>query len=227
MGKAELQPKACRWCGKEFTPEFANKLYCSPECVKAKKNERTKRWRICGPKERTCPVCGKGFKTQGNGPKYCSPECEQLSNHRVPIGEPRVCPSCGKEFITKATNHRYCSEECKAYARVINKSARSKAAKAPRTCCVCGKVFTPETWGGTKYCSDECRGKVRYVQGNGSLYGYQLKKKPRKTKVCRICGKEFQLEAPGEQFCSNECRKHHYLRGHCESQSGTSQAGKP
>lgn len=42
---ANYKPKACAWCGTEFTPTAPRATYCTPECFKAKNRERMRKYR--------------------------------------------------------------------------------------------------------------------------------------------------------------------------------------
>lgn len=42
---ANYKPKACAWCGTEFTPTAPRATYCTPECLKAKNRERMRKYR--------------------------------------------------------------------------------------------------------------------------------------------------------------------------------------
>lgn len=41
---ANYKPKACAWCGTEFTPTAPRATYCTPECLKAKNRERMRKY---------------------------------------------------------------------------------------------------------------------------------------------------------------------------------------
>ncbi len=42
MAAQHFKPKACAWCGTEFTPTSSRNFYCSTECLKAGKRERSR-----------------------------------------------------------------------------------------------------------------------------------------------------------------------------------------
>lgn len=41
MNKKTFQEKACKWCGKKFTPQTSHQLYCSEDCTKYARMENT------------------------------------------------------------------------------------------------------------------------------------------------------------------------------------------
>lgn len=45
MAARHFKPKACAWCGTEFTPTAPRATYCTPECFKAKNRERVRKYR--------------------------------------------------------------------------------------------------------------------------------------------------------------------------------------
>lgn len=45
MAARHFKPKACAWCGTEFTPTAPRSTYCTPECSKAKNRERMRKHR--------------------------------------------------------------------------------------------------------------------------------------------------------------------------------------
>lgn len=45
MATQHFKPKACAWCGTEFTPTAPRATYCTPECFKAKNRERMRKYR--------------------------------------------------------------------------------------------------------------------------------------------------------------------------------------
>ena len=45
MAARHFKPKACAWCGTEFTPTAPRATYCTPECFKAKNRERMRKYR--------------------------------------------------------------------------------------------------------------------------------------------------------------------------------------
>lgn len=44
MATRHFKPKACAWCGTEFTPTSPRATYCTPECFKAKNRERMRKY---------------------------------------------------------------------------------------------------------------------------------------------------------------------------------------
>lgn len=76
----------------------------------------------------------------------------------------------------------------------VEESCRTKE------CCNCGKKFP--LYGkssSTKYCSDECKreaAKRRYMESTAAN---------RATRICVICGKEYQADGRNRGTCSPEC----------------------
>ncbi len=64
-----------------------------------------------------------------------------------------------------------------------------------RICEYCGKEFVPYQYSSHKYCSEECRTKVKY------------NKMPLLSKKCLHCGLAFETSKPRQVYCSPQCRK--------------------
>lgn len=69
-----------------------------------------------------------------------------------------------------------------------------------KECCNCGKKFPLyDRASNVKYCSDECKkeaAKRRYMEREGA--------KP-VTRICVVCGKEYQADRRNKGTCSPEC----------------------
>lgn len=183
----------CQKCGKEFQTEKGKRgqwlirKYC-PDCSTS--NQQIK--------INICKNCGKEFTVcrQSNGRRFIKREvCDDCLKPKET--KTLICQKCGKPFKVGRANwggfscRKYC-DDCDT----TNKSFR--LAK----CVTCGKEFKQKrlSWGGfseSKYCSYECS----LIQ--------------RKTKICAICGKEFELERSeitgsfkdNGKYCSDECAK--------------------
>ena len=104
----------------------------------------------------------------------------------------KICPNCGNQFETYGgkKGKTYCSNEC-------YKEHKGIGVKKFASCVVCGKEFELKHGMGTKVCSTECLKTLRS----------QLLSKPKKTSICKNCGKTFeQLYTTSEaNFCCREC----------------------
>ena len=73
--------KECKYCGNTFKSSSGNCRYCSEECIKAAKNQRSKDRRnyLTNRKRKdTCAVCVSPItQTKGKPTKYCSAACKQ------------------------------------------------------------------------------------------------------------------------------------------------------
>ncbi len=73
-----LETKACRCCGKEFTPKSVVQKYCSRRCGKRyrKEHDINADWE---PVTFVCAFCGAEVKTTGSVSdrriRYCSERC--------------------------------------------------------------------------------------------------------------------------------------------------------
>lgn len=113
-----------------------------------------------------------------------------------------TCQECGKTFETHQSDikrgRKYCSHECSEKAHSGKKNPNWMP-KIIRICGECGKEFDVSPWvikenKGGKYCSKSCRYKARsrlYSGVNNS------RGKPKIKRVCKECGKEFEIR-PGQ-----------------------------
>lgn len=98
----------------------------------------------------------------------------------------KVCLTCGKEFtvIPKRRNTaKFCSRECKHAFGRTNKE-----------CLFCGKLFVTTNCLDKRYCSRKCADEV---------------KKKRVEKICKICGKKYEVQKYADKtskYCSIKCR---------------------
>lgn len=123
------------------------------------------------PIQKVCTNCHKPFYTHNKFQKICQ-NCKT-----------GVCKICGKTFERQwPYTQTLCSEECKIKQMRI-------AAMEPKTCELCGKVFTPMS-PRQKYCSD--------------LH----------IRTCQVCGREFAIsfncndtKTCNSAYCKNEMRK--------------------
>lgn len=175
-----IEPRACLYCGKIFTPEKNSTRMCSPECGR---KYRTRKY-----VEKTCEFCGKPFRTKSSIKRFCSSTCQQRSeNGATPEDyKPRTCDGCGKVFSPHQANQRFCSTAC------TNKHYNRKQI-VEKTCLACGKVFST-TRSYQKYCSAECKNKAFYGRSKGIG-----------ERTCLLCGAKFYSAKGSAKYCSLEC----------------------
>lgn len=215
--------KICIECGEEFTTNNSKKITCSKLC-----KGRHDRKKLIGI-FKVCPMCGKRFELmQGNKKQvYCCIECKNKSNIKDIV---RKCECCGKEFQAKPhSKKKFCSNEC-----VQN----NKKNTIEMICEQCGKVFlrNKAQEGRAKYCSRECHNEAqkKTIITHCSYCGKELirntstfnkaenhfcdlqclgkwngeRNKSRITKVCEICGDEFEVVPSRDTAvtCSVKCQ---------------------
>lgn len=110
---------------------------------------------------------------------YCCediPSGEYLIHHRD--GNPANNSLENLQLVTK-------QEHAKIHA---------KTTQPQRKCKICGKMFTPAKFGGSRFCSEQCSEKAK-----------------KRIQQCIYCGKSFEVPrnfARGKKkYCSDECRR--------------------
>lgn len=194
---AEENGRFCVVCGKALTGR--QEQYCSKQCKKKAERKRARGERPDAKYTKVCPNCGKEFVTdEKNRRKYCSDKCAQEWNrNRTRNAQNKraeklviICAVCGKEFEGKSTQAKYCSKECRNAAMVEHNRKRHAAMRE-----------TPEG-----------REKLR-EQRKKNRKPAQKRKKQEKThqeqmtKVCAICGNEFETSSHSAKYCSDKCRR--------------------
>ncbi len=157
-------------------------------------------------KEKECLYCGKEFIGRTNKQKFCSNTC----NSRY-YGEKsrkyRTCKRCGESFWTPDASDkrsRYCPKCFELNKQDAERKCEEKAIKhyLTKTCPFCGIEF--QTTISTKIlCGNkECKKKYNSVKS----YEHSYKKKLDKVYVCKLCGKEFQVEYGNKDkaYCCEE-----------------------
>lgn len=147
--------RTCPICGKKFTTNRHNNIYCSIECKgiamvrvhkKAVRNylnkEKTKRIEAREKTIRVCPICNKEFTPLESHQKYCSNECAVK----------------GGKIVQKQSRQNR-KEKIREYLRNRYHEQKAKQGDTIKVCPMCGKEFTPEKSTNQKYCSDECKYK--------------------------------------------------------------------
>lgn len=193
---AEENSRVCAVCGKPLTGR--QERYCSKRCKKKAEHNRERGEQPDAKYTKVCPTCGHTFLTDKRNRKYCSDECAKewnrtryAQNKREEKKKPIIiCAVCGKEFEGKSAQAKYCSEECRAAAWVkYNREKRAAMRETP-----------------------EGREKLR-EQRKKNRKPAQKRKKQEKThqeqmtKVCAICGNEFETGSHSAKYCSDKCRR--------------------
>lgn len=153
-----IKPRACLYCGIEFTPDrqHAFQRFCKPKHAnqyhsKKERPARTQKEREAREKI-ACGNCGTMFTPTKHLIKYCSTECQerayQLMDEREKekarlfrIAHPpqltkRICRWCGKEF--EATGRWMC---CNAEHSYLYLYGFELPKERVRTCEWCGKEY--------------------------------------------------------------------------------------
>lgn len=125
------------------------------------------------------------------------------------------CKYCKKRFNTypsriKNGKGKFCSKEC--YSKWMSENNRGenspswKGGKTTLYCEYCGNPFKVKSYRKytARFCSGICRAKwmSETFRGKDSFNW-----KPRDTRKCRYCGKDFEIEPymPNNQFCNRAC----------------------
>ncbi len=91
------------------------------------------------------------------GRKWHKENYEKIKN-KLHVKEVYVCEFCGKEFQTLKGNNRFCSNNCKSAWR-----RKSGIDNEDRICIICNKNFITNKYSKAKTCSNECRGKLKWL----------------------------------------------------------------
>jgi len=67
--KDKTHTMVCAYCGKQFTTDIYNRIYCSPKCREAVPKEKMPHY------TRICAFCGKEYTATKISRIYCSKEC--------------------------------------------------------------------------------------------------------------------------------------------------------
>lgn len=184
MSKKEYEPRICKICGEEFTPNIYNQIYCCKECYKKAMNDR----RRGATQYKKCPICGEIFQLKTHNQIYCSDKCKKLSynkgkDNKKPIY--KECPVCREKLLLTTYNKIYCSVKCRQ---------KDKWKIKEKICEQCGKKFITNNYN-KKYCCERCR-----KDATNERYKTGFKKKK-----CARCGEEYQPHSSKSKYCDN-CR---------------------
>lgn len=181
--------------GKDLNGKWLRRRFCS-DCSDYGKTEKFIYCKICGKSFKIFrSIDGRHWNYQNYTCKFCTTKQKQLFLEET---KTLICEKCGKSFKVKRSpiNNNFLLRKYCFNCDNTNKSYR--IAK----CITCGKEFKQyrTSCGGfsdTKYCSYSCS----LIQ--------------RKTKICAVCGKKFELERSditgsfkdNGKYCSDECAK--------------------
>lgn len=190
----QFRDAVCEKCGKTFqvgrgqNGNWLRRRFC-PDCSIT--NQKYK--------DVICKKCGKVFKVgrTSDSRRFIKRDiCDDCL--KLPETKTLICQKCGKPFTvqrSKTTNNFLLRKYC------FDCDTAGKDYRIAH-CVTCGKEFKQyrSPYGGfseKKYCSYECS----LIQ--------------RKTKICSVCGKEFELERSettgnfkdNGKYCSKECAK--------------------
>lgn len=141
-----------------------------------------------------CKDCGKEYVTTAPNSKYClSCSASRKGNEKIMI-QPKykrmkerkmICKLCGKEYTTSAGFSKYCPG-CMIAAQKINamKRYRKRAVEMAK-----------------KIEKEKVTEKVDMVMNEKQVKG------DNNTRICVICGKEFQSNNHKKMTCSLECSR--------------------
>lgn len=187
-----MRSKACKRCGRSFTPP-SKYTYLCPECHEVAKTSGVVR-------DRQCRMCGSIFQ---GGPRawYCQ-DCraerqrEQNSRFRKTgsarkLGSIDLCTRCGGEYVVASGRQKYCPVcSGEAVAQTVRAHKRQYAAdhaeqmakyksamsRDRHVCIICGTVFDSDRPKAT--CSDACD-KIRIHRQQQAA---DAKRRPRKRR---------------------------------------------
>ena len=178
----------CAYCNKEYETDTYYSKYCSDTCCKNMEEQRKQEY--AKTKTRICKFCSKKFmpKKYANGNYshaiYCSDLCMKLGSS----SNVKQIDDFIYEITTKKTKYFY----------------NTKTKENYKYCAYCNKKFILEPGNlqsDIKYCCDSC-----------SYKGYMRDFEKTKTRICKFCGKEFQVPRINNghfsetMFCSENCR---------------------
>ncbi len=126
--KRKKHSRTCFRCGKAFSTNRAQQIYCSAYCRHNKRNFEPKK----------CAYCGLLFAPRGISNRYCSKNCLQRvtafriaeqakhkANNRPP--KKRRCLVCEAVYIVTGGGQKYCSKKC---AKIVSEKKRKEQEKA-------------------------------------------------------------------------------------------------
>ena len=173
-----------------------------------------------------CGYCGTSFVPARNTHKWCSQKCAWNDwNDRQPKKSKeihtKICEQCGRDFeVIGGRRRRFCSPPCNVAAQ---NAARQTTQDEWRVCPVCQKRFQPNQVRGVgrSYCSDSCRGKMRYRRLKGGTsqkyYADYAALFIVQDGKCGICGKPETIKdgrnGKRKKLALDHCHSSGKLRG--------------
>lgn len=118
MAARHFKPKACAWCGTEFTPTAPRATYCTPECFKAKNRERMRKYHATH--------------------KDADREYYTANKERI-LESPREYRQANKEHLN--AKHREYYQNNKEHISAQARKYRWEA--GDKTCILCGEPIDP------------------------------------------------------------------------------------
>lgn len=188
--------RICAVCGKVLSGR--QHLYCSPECRKTAKKDRTsKAYKPSGRpglyRVKTCPDCGSEFMGR-------------IKSYR--------CKACQAEANKKAA----------CMAKRLKAAGKSRELGSKDICERCGAVYTIAS-GAQKYCPDCAAAanrehhakRMREINARPEIKAAKAERRKMEpiSRVCCVCGKEFASKAFA-LTCGKECRTAHLAAYYAE-----------
>lgn len=128
---------------------------------------------------RQCEYCGADYKPRKKRNRYCGNDCYVA--YRESKRVVTTCLACNIEFKSlKHEGRKFCGSSC---AATFNNKVTPK--KQPEGECRDCKASIPKRW---TYCTD-CRHPGKNI-----------------SRVCHVCGTEYELNNSKSKFCSEKCR---------------------
>lgn len=183
------EQRACTVCGKLLSRR--QQLYCSPECRKAAKQDRTR----------------KAYKPSGRPGLYRVKTCLDCGVEFVGHIKSYRCKACQAEADKKADRE---SKRLKA-------AGKSRELGSNDFCERCGDVYTVAS-GSQKYCAacaveanrEHHAKRMREINARPEIKAAKAERRRMEpiSRVCCVCGKEFASKSFA-LTCSKDCRAIH------------------
>lgn len=141
------------------------------------------------------------------------------------------CKDCGKEYVTTAPNSKYClscSNSRKGNEKIMIEPKYKRMKERKMICKICGKEYTTSA-GLSKYCPGcmiaakkitrmkyerkkefemaKKKEKEKVTEKVDMVMNEKQVKGDNNTRICAICGKEFQSSNHKKMTCSYECSR--------------------
>ena len=127
----------CVVCGRTFKSRASNAKYCSDDCRRKARNQRSReQQKERTPFVKTCVICGRSYESFASNSKYCCRECKKTAERRRKRTRPvrmtvekaevfDLCSICGTENIQV--------EECPICGFLVCSDCRDSSG----TCSIC------------------------------------------------------------------------------------------